>query len=78
MPKIPSPDPHRPWRRPVWARSLPSLLAALFLAACANAAGPPAPEALTTQDSEKKLALHAEATAPGAMRRSCRMAAWKA
>jgi hypothetical protein len=62
MPKIPSPHPQRPWRRPVWARALPSLLAALFLAACANAAGPPAPETLTTQQSEDQLALHAEAT----------------
>jgi hypothetical protein len=66
MPKIPPFHPHRSWRRPwhksVWARCLPSLLAALFLAACANAAGPPAPEALTVQQSEDQLALHGEAT----------------
>ncbi len=62
MAKIPSPHPQWPCRRSVWARSLSSLSAALFLTACANAAGPPAPEALTTQDSEDQLALHAEAT----------------
>ena len=66
MPKIPPFHPHRSWRRPwhksVWARCLPSLLATLFLAACANAAGPPAPEALTIQQSEEQLALHGEAT----------------
>ncbi len=43
-------------------RCLPSLLVALFLTACASAAGPPAPEALTTQDSAEQLALHAAAT----------------
>ncbi len=62
MPKIPSPHPHRPCRRLLSVRCLPSLLAALVLAACASAAGPPAPEALTTQASEDQLALHAEAT----------------
>ncbi len=66
MPKIPPFHPHRSWRRPwhksVWARCLPSLLATLFLAACANAAGPPAPEALTVQQSEDQLVLHGEAT----------------
>ncbi len=66
MPKIPPFHSHRSWRRPwhksVWARCLPSLLATLFLAACANAAGPPAPEALTVQQSEDQLALHGEAT----------------
>ncbi len=43
-------------------RRLAGLFAALLLAACANAAGPPVPDALTTEDPPDKLALHAEAT----------------
>lgn len=62
MPKVPSPHPHGPGRS-LWSlRQLPSLLAALVLAACTSAAGPPVPKELRTQDSEDKLALHAETT----------------
>lgn len=62
MPKMPLP--HRLGSRPSLRslRRLPGLLAALLLAACASAAGPPVPEALRIQDSDEKLALHAEAT----------------
>jgi hypothetical protein len=41
---------------------LPWLLAVLSLAACANVAGPPVPEALTVQEPAEQLALNAEAT----------------
>ncbi|MDX1576429.1 MAG: hypothetical protein R3285_09560 [Kiloniellales bacterium] len=53
---------HGPRRWPALARHLPGLLALLMLAACAFAAGPAPPEALTVQQSEDKLALHADAT----------------
>lgn len=62
MPNISDPVLPTPWRRSIAVRRLASLLGALFLAACANAAGPPVPDALTTQKSEAQLALHAEAT----------------
>jgi len=65
MPKIPSSHSLWPCRRSISARCLPSLLAALFLAACAfgpSASGPPVPEELTIQGSEDELALNAEDT----------------
>ena len=57
---LPNPLGSRPSLRSL--RRLLGLLTALFLAACASAAGPPAPDELRTQDSQEKLALHAEAT----------------
>lgn len=62
MPILPPPPPPGPPRRPALACHLPSLLAILMLTACASAAGPAPPEALTVQQSEDQLALHAEAT----------------
>lgn len=62
MPLFSPSAPRRLGRSRAWARGLPSLLLALILAACASAAGPAPPEALTVQQSEDQLALHAEAT----------------
>jgi hypothetical protein len=50
-----------PGRRRAGLR-LPWLLAVLSLAACANVAGPPVPEALTVQEPAEQLALNAEVT----------------
>ena len=59
FPPLPS---HGPRRRSALVRHVPSLVLALTLAACASAAGPAPPEALTVQQSEDQLAQHAEAT----------------
>ena len=59
IPPLPSP---RPRRRSALVRQFPGLLAILMLAACASAAGPAPPEALTVQQSEDQLAQPAEAT----------------
>jgi len=62
MPILPLFHPFGPGPKLQPLRRLPGLLAALFLAACASAAGPPVPDELRVQDSQEKLALHAEAT----------------